>query len=180
MRVTSGTTTTLTSDPAGQDAVAQDDFIYGEPLPGLVAFRLDARARRGGRRDGRADRDAPGRQRRRRDASPTRPPTARPRPARTTPRRAARSPSAPARRPSRSQIAISADNANEADESFTVALSNASGAALAAPRTETVTIQDRTPAKKAKLKVKLFRLLSPGLRFAIASTATAHTATSSR
>ena len=42
VRVTSGTTTTLTSDPAGQDAVAQDDFIYGEPLPGLVAFRLDA------------------------------------------------------------------------------------------------------------------------------------------
>ena len=34
VRVTSGTTTTLTADPAGQDAVAQDDFIYGEPLPG--------------------------------------------------------------------------------------------------------------------------------------------------
>ena len=42
VRVTSGTTTTLTSDPAGQDAVAQDDFVYGEPLPALVAFRLDA------------------------------------------------------------------------------------------------------------------------------------------
>jgi hypothetical protein len=67
------------------------------------------------------------------------------------------------------QIAISADNANEPDESFSVALSNASGAALGAPRTETVTIQDRTPAKKAKLKVRVFRLLSPGLRFAIAS-----------
>ena len=40
VRVTSGTTTTLTSDPAGQDAVAQDDFIYGEPLAGLVAFQL--------------------------------------------------------------------------------------------------------------------------------------------
>ena len=46
-------------------------------------------------------------------------------------------------------IAISADTANESDESFSVALSNASGAALAAPRTETVTIQDRTPARRA-------------------------------
>ena len=42
VRVTSGTTTTLTADPAGQDAVAQDDFIYGEPLPGLVAFQVSA------------------------------------------------------------------------------------------------------------------------------------------
>jgi hypothetical protein len=35
--VTSGTTTTLTSD-GGQDAVVQDDFIYGEPLAGKVAL----------------------------------------------------------------------------------------------------------------------------------------------
>ena len=69
------------------------------------------------------------------------------------------------------RVTVSADNANEQDESFTVALSNASGAALAAPRTETVTIQDRTPAKKGKLKVRLFRLLSPGVRFAVASDA---------
>ena len=68
-------------------------------------------------------------------------------------------------------IAISADTANESDEAFSVALSNAAGAALAAPRTETVKIQDRTPAKKGKLKVRVFRLLSPGLRFAIASDA---------
>jgi hypothetical protein len=52
-----------------------------------------------------------------------------------------------------------------------VALSNASGAALAAPRTETVTIQDRTQVRNAKLKVRLFRVLAPGLRFAIASDA---------
>jgi hypothetical protein len=38
VRVTSGTTTTLTSDPAGQDAVVQDDFIYGEPLAGKVTL----------------------------------------------------------------------------------------------------------------------------------------------
>jgi hypothetical protein len=44
VRVTSGSTTTLTADPAGQDAVAQDDFIYAEPLAGHVAFQLsDAR-----------------------------------------------------------------------------------------------------------------------------------------
>jgi hypothetical protein len=67
-------------------------------------------------------------------------------------------------------IAISADTAKEGDESFSVALSNASGAALAAPRNETVTIQDRT-VKKSKLKVRIFRLLSPVLRFAIASDA---------
>jgi hypothetical protein len=38
VRITSGTTTTLTSDPAGQDAVAMDDFIYGEPLAGKVTL----------------------------------------------------------------------------------------------------------------------------------------------
>ena len=170
VRVTSGTTATLTSDPAGQDAVAQDDFIYGEPLPGLVAFQLS---------EARVDEDAA---------------TA----ALTVTRQGANGGIAtvayttadgtakagqdyaeksgtvtfgPGETSKQIKIAISADTANEADETFSVALSNASGAALAAPRTETVTIQDRTPAKKAKLKVRLFRLLSPGLRFAIASDA---------
>jgi hypothetical protein len=168
VRVTSGTTTTLTSDPVGQDAVAQDDFIYGEPLAGLVAFQLS---------EARVDEDAA---------------TA----ALTVTREGANGGVAtvayatadgtakagqdytektgtvtfgPGETTKQIKIAISADTANEADETFSVALSNASGAALAAPRTETVTIQDRTPAKKAKLKVRLFRLLSPGLRFAIAS-----------
>jgi hypothetical protein len=100
VRVTSGTTTTLTSDPAGQDAVAQDDFIYGEPLPGLIAFRLDAE---------RVDEDAGTaaltvtRQGAAGPATGPRPPTAAPRQARTTPRRPARSPSGRARRPSRSR-----------------------------------------------------------------------------
>jgi hypothetical protein len=170
VRVTSGTTTTLTSDPAGQDAVAQDDFIYGEPLPGLVAFQLS---------EARVDEDAA---------------TA----ALTVTRQGANAGVAtvayatadgtakaaqdyaektgtvtfgPGETTKQIKIAISADTANEADETFSVALSNAGGAALAAPRTETVTIQDRTPAKKARLKVRLFRLLSPGLRFAIASDA---------
>jgi hypothetical protein len=44
-------------------------------------------------------------------------------------------------------------------------LSNATGAALGAPRTETVTIQDRTKSH-GKLNAKLFRLLG-GLRFVI-------------
>ena len=168
VRVTSGTTTTLTADPAGQDAVAQDDFIYGEPLPGLVAFQVSA---------ARVDEDAA---------------TA----ALTVTRQGANAGGAtvayatvdgtakagqdyaaksgtvtfgPGETTKQIQIAISADNANEPDESFSVALSDAAGAALAAPRTETVTIQDRTPARKGKLRVRLFRLLSPGLRFAIAS-----------
>jgi hypothetical protein len=170
VRVTSGTTTTLTSDPAGQDAVAQDDFVYGEPLAGLVAFQVG---------EARVDEDAG---------------TA----ALTVTRQGANGGVAtvayatadgtakagqdyaektgtvtfgPGETSKQIKIAISADNANEQDETFTVALSNASGAALAAPRTETVTIQDRTPAKKGKLKVRLFRVLSPGLRFAIASDA---------
>jgi len=41
VRITGGTTATLTSDPAGQDAVAMDDFIYGE-LPGQIAFQVSA------------------------------------------------------------------------------------------------------------------------------------------
>jgi hypothetical protein len=64
-------------------------------------------------------------------------------------------------------IAIAADTLKEGDESFAVTLSNAAGAALGAPRTETVTIQDRTLAG-GKLKAKLLRLLG-GVRFVIAS-----------
>jgi hypothetical protein len=170
VRVTSGTTATITSDAPGQDAVAQDDFIYGEPLPGIVALQVAA---------ARVDEDAG---------------TA----ALTVTRQGANAAGAtvayttadgsaragqdytaksgtvtfgPGETTKQITIAISADTALEGDEAFTVALSNASGAALGAPSTETVTIQDRTPAKNAKLKVRLFRLLGPGLRFAIASDA---------
>ena len=38
VRITSGTSTTLTSDPAGQDTVAMDDFLYAEPLAGKVTL----------------------------------------------------------------------------------------------------------------------------------------------
>jgi hypothetical protein len=170
VRVTSGTTATLTADAAGQDAVAQDDFIFGEPLAGLVAFQAG---------EARVDEDAG---------------TA----ALTVTRQGANAGTAtvayatadgtakagqdyaaktgtvtfgPGETTKQIRIAISADTANESDETFSVALSDGSGAALAAPRTETVTIQDRTPARKGKLKVRLFRLLSPGLRYAIASDA---------
>jgi hypothetical protein len=169
VRVTSGTTATLTADGAGQDAVAQDDFIFGEPLAGLVAFQAS---------EARVDEDAG---------------TA----ALTVTRQGDRSGTAtvsyatadgsakagqdyaaktgtvtfgPGETTKQITIAISADTANEKDETFSVALSDAAGAALAAPRTETVTIQDRT-VKKSKLKVRVFRLLSPGVRFAIASDA---------
>ena len=167
VRVTSGTTATLTADAPGQDAVAQDDFIYGEPLPGLVAFqaaqaRIDEDAAtaaltvtRQGDRTGTATvsyTTADGTAKAGQDyAAKTGTVTF-----------------APGETTKQITIAISADTAKESDESFSVALSNASGAALAAPRTETVTIQDRT-VKKSKLKVRVFRLLSPGLRFAIAS-----------
>jgi hypothetical protein len=170
VRVTSGTTATLTSDVAGQDAVAQDDFIFGEPLAGLVAFqageaRVDEDAgtaaltvTRQGDRSGTATvsyATADGSAKAGQDyAAKTGTVTF-----------------APGETAKQIRIAISADTANESDESFSVALSNASGAALAAPRTETVTIQDRTAARKGKLKVRLFRLLSPGVRFAVASDA---------
>jgi hypothetical protein len=166
VRITSGTTTTLTSD-GGQDAVAMDDFLYAEPLPGQIAFQASA---------ARVDEDAG---------------TA----ALTVTRAGANAGTAtvayatadgsakagqdytaktgtvtfgPGETTRQIDIAIGADKIKEGDEAFTVALSNASGAALAAPRTETVTIQDRT-ARHAKLKARLHRLLGPGVRFLIAS-----------
>jgi hypothetical protein len=170
VRVTSGTTATLTSDAPGQDAVAQDDFVYGEPLPGLVAFQTA---------EARVDEDAATaaltvtRQGDRTGTATVSYATA-DGSAKAGQDYAAKSGTvtfAPGETSKQIKIAISADTANESDETFSVALSNASGAALAAPRTETITIQDRTPAKKGKLKVRLLRLLSPGLRFAIASDA---------
>ena len=170
VRVTSGTTSSIGADAPGQDAVAQDDFVYGEPLPGLVALqaseaRVDEDAgtatltvTRQGDRSGTAGvsyATADGSAKAGQDYTA----------------KTGTVTFAPGETSKQIRIAVSADNANEADETFSVALSNASGAALAAPRTETVTIQDRTPAKKGKLKVRLFRVLSPGLRFAIAADA---------
>jgi hypothetical protein len=167
VRVTSGTTTTLTSDPAGQDAVVLDDFIYGEPLPGQVAFhvaeqRVDEDAgiaaltvSRVGANGGTATvayATADGTAKAGKDYT----------------EKTGTVTFGPGETTKQIKIAISADTIKEGDEAFSVALSNASGAALGAPRTETVTIQDRT-TKKAKLKARLFRLLDGGLRFVIAS-----------
>jgi Calx-beta domain len=167
VRVTSGTTPTLTSDPAGQDAVAQDDFVYGEPLPGQVAFhvaeqRVDEDAgiaaltvSRIGANGGTATvayATADGTAKAGKDYT----------------EKTGTVTFGPGETTKQIKIAISADTINEGDEAFSVALSNASGAALGAPRTETVTIQDRT-IKKAKLKARVFRLLDGGLRFVIAS-----------
>ena len=166
VRVTSGTTTTLTSD-GGQDAVVQDDFIYGEPLPGQVAFhvaeqRVDEDAgiaaltvSRVGANGGTATvayATADGTAKAGKDYT----------------EKTGTVTFGPGETTKQIKIAISADTIKEGDEAFSVALSNASGAALGAPRTETVTIQDRT-TKKAKLKARLFRLLDGGLRFVIAS-----------
>jgi len=170
VRVTSGTTASIGADTPGQDAVAQDDFVYGEPLPGLVAFqaseaRVDEDAgtaaltvTRQGDRGGTASvsyATADGTARAGQDYTA----------------KTGTVTFAPGETSKQIRIAVSADNVNEADEVFSVTLSNASGGALAAPRIATVTIQDRTPAKKGKLKVRLFRVLSPGLRFAIAADA---------
>jgi hypothetical protein len=65
----------------------------------------------------------------------------------------------------RIEIAVSADKVKEGDEAYTVALSNASGAALGAPRTATVTIHDRTK----RLKATLHRLI--GLKYVLAANA---------
>jgi hypothetical protein len=166
VRVTSGTTTTLTSDGPGQDAVVQDDFIYGEPLAGQVAFHVAAQrvdedaaiaaltVTRVGANAGTATVDYATT-----DGS-----------AKAGQDYTAKSGTVtfgPGETSKQINIAIGADTVRESDEAFTVALSNASGAALAAPRTETVTIQDRTKAH-GKLKAKLFRLLG-GLRFVITS-----------
>ena len=172
VRVTSGSTSALTSDPAGQDAVAMDDFIYGEPLPGQIAFQVG---------EARVDEDA---------GNATL----------TVTRQGAGSGTAtvayatadgtakagqdytaktgtvtfgPGETTKQINIAVLADAVQEGDESFAVALSNAAGAALAGPRVETVTIQDRTQASPAPRapKATLARVVARGLRFLIASDA---------
>jgi Calx-beta domain-containing protein len=163
VRITSGNTTTLTSD-GGQDSVAMDDFLYGEPLPGQVAFhvaeqRVDEDAgtaaltvSRVGANGGTAT-----------VAYATADGTAKAGQDYTA--KTGTVTFGPGETSEQITIAIGADNAKEGDEAFSVALSNASGAALGAPRTDTVTIQDRSKAH-GKLKARLFRVLG-GLRFVI-------------
>jgi hypothetical protein len=162
VRITSGTSTTLTSDPAGQDAVVMDDFLYGEPLPGQIALQSaeasveeDAgkailTVTRQGANGGTATvayATADGSAKAAKDYT-AKSGTVNFGPGETT---------------KRVEIAVSADKVKEGDETYTVALSNASGAALGAPRTATVTIHDRTK----KLKATLHHLR--GLRYVIAA-----------
>lgn len=163
VRVTSGTTTTLTAD-GGQDAVVQDDFLYGEPLPGQIALQSadesveeDAgkailTVTRQGANSGTATvayATADGSAKAGKDYT-AKTGTVTFGPGETT---------------KRIEIAVSADKAKEGDETYSVALSNASGAALGAPRTATVTIHDRTK----RLKATLHRLI--GLKYVLAANA---------
>jgi Calx-beta domain-containing protein len=168
VRITSGTTATLTSD-AGQDSVAMDDFIYAEPQPGEIAFQLAEQrvqedagtaslvVTRKGANSGTAT-----------VAYATADGTAKAGEDYTT--KTGTVTFGPGETTKAISIAVSADTLKENDETFTVALSDTTGAALAAPRVETVTLQDRSPAPDAKApKAALYRILKPGLRFVIAS-----------
>ena len=162
VRITSGTSTTLTSDPAGQDAVVMDDFLYGEPLPGQIALQSaeasveeDAgkailTVTRQGANGGTATvayATADGSAKAAKDYTA----------------KSGTVTFGPGETTKRVEIAVSADKVKEGDETYTVALSNATGAALGAPRTATVTIHDRTK----KLKATLHHLR--GLRYVIAA-----------
>ena len=162
VRITSGTSTTLTSDPAGQDAVVMDDFLYGEPLPGQIALQSaeasveeDAgkailTVTRQGANGGTATvayTTADGSAKAAKDYTA----------------KSGTVTFGPGETAKRVEIAVSADKVKEGDETYSVALSNATGAALGAPRTATVTIHDRTK----KLKATLHHLR--GLRYVIAA-----------
>jgi Calx-beta domain len=159
VRVTSGTTTTLTADGGG-DAVVQDDFLYGEPQPGLIALQAadvsveeDAgkavlTVTRAGANAGIATvafATADGSAKAAKDYTA----------------KSGTLTFAPGETTKRIEVPVTRDSLREGDETYTVALSNATGAALAAPRTATVTIHDRTP----NLRATLHRLI--GLRFVL-------------
>jgi Calx-beta domain len=159
VRVTSGTTTTLTAD-GGADAVVQDDFLYGEPQPGLIALQSSdvtveedagkavltvTRAGANGATATVAYATADGTAKAAKDYTA----------------KSGTVTFAPGETSTRIEVPVTADAKREGDETYTVTLSNASGAALAAPRVATVTIHDRTP----KLKASLHRLV--GLRFVL-------------
>jgi hypothetical protein len=162
VRITSGTSTTLTSDPAGQDTVAMDDFLYGEPLPGQIALQSAEESveedagkavitlTRAGANGGTATvayATADGSAQAGKDYTA----------------KSGTVTFGPGETTKRIEIAVSADKVKERDETYSIALSNASGAALAAPRTATVTIHDRTK----KLTATLHHLR--GLRYVLAA-----------
>ncbi|MEA2302871.1 MAG: hypothetical protein QOH43_151 [Solirubrobacteraceae bacterium] len=172
VRITSGSRSLAPVEAAGEDVVAMDDFLYGEPLPGQLAFQVAA---------ARVDEDA-GRAvltvaRAGANAAPA------------TVAFATADGTAVAGQDytpasgtlnfgagdatKQIEVPISADAARESDEAFSVNLSNPSGAALAAPQVATVTIQDRTaapaPRDAQRPRGTLARLRASGLRFLVAS-----------
>lgn len=164
VRITSGSSTTLTSDPAGQDTVAMDDFIYAEPQPGQIALQSAdvsveedrgnavltvTRAGANGAAATVAYATADGTAKAGKDYTA----------------KSGTVSFAAGETTKRIEIPVSADKVKEGDETYTVTLSNATGAGLAAPRTATVTIHDRTK----KLRATLHRLSA--LRYLVAANA---------
>jgi Calx-beta domain-containing protein len=162
VRITSGTSTTLTSDLAGQDTVVMDDFLYGEPLPGQIALQSAEESveedagkailtvTRQGANGGSATvayATADGSAKAGKDYTA----------------KSGTVTFGPGETTKRIEIAVSADKVKEGDETYSVAVSNASGAALGAPRTATVTIHDRTK----KLRATLHRV--KGLKYILAA-----------
>jgi hypothetical protein len=169
VRITSGTTPIAATEAPGDDIVAMDDFLYAEPLPGQIAFQVA---------DERVDEDAG-------------------KAALTVTRAGANAGAASiafattdgsakagqdytaasgtlsfaaGETSKRIEVPINADSVQEGDETFSVSLANASGAALAAPRTATITIQDRSAPRDASApKATLVRRSGSGLRFLLAS-----------
>jgi hypothetical protein len=169
VRITSGTKPIAAAEAAGDDIVAMDDFLYAEPLPGQIAFQVAGQ---------RVDEDAG-----KAELTVTR----------TGATAGAASVAfatadgsakagqdytavsgtlsfAAGETSKRVEVPISADSVQEGDETLSLSLANASGAALAAPRAATITIQDRSAPRDASApKATLARRRGAGLRYLLAS-----------
>lgn len=169
VRITSGTTALAAVEAPGTDMVAMDDFLYAEPLPGQIALqvaeqRVDEDAgkavltvTRAGANTGAASvafATADGSATAGQDYTAT----------------SGTLSFAAGETSKRVEVPISADSIQEGDETLSLNLSGATGAALAAPRTATVTIQDRSAPRDASApKATLARLRGSGLRYLLAS-----------
>jgi hypothetical protein len=169
VRITSGNKAIAAAEAPGDDIVAMDDFLYAEPQPGQIALQLAAQrvdedagkavltVTRAGANTGAASVDfatADGSAQAGQDYTA-----------------ASGTLSFAAGETSKSiEVPISSDSLQEGDETLSVNLSNATGAALAAPRAATVTIQDRSaPRDTSAPKATLARLRASGLRYLLAA-----------
>jgi hypothetical protein len=169
VRITSGTTPIAAAEAAGEDIVAMDDFLYAEPLPGQLAFqvadeRVDEDAgqavltvTRAGANAGAASvafATTDGSAKAGQDYTAT----------------SGTLSFAAGETSKHIEVPINADSLQEGDETLSVSLANATGAALAAPRTATITIQDRSAPRDASApKATLVRVRGAGLRYLLAS-----------